>query len=156
MGFRKAELVAYLPKRKTWLTRASLLWLIGRVSTKHPTPLQLEALSAGDRCGVSPRQSKCDATGEVWGDRLIALAYIVVPGNAAKALAYLELAFPVEASARETTPLLLPTTLCHSRPPMPMPTNCSPPCLLIVCVRRKPRATAGIRSASDLPQGCSA
>eukprot|EP00965_Chrysotila_dentata_P166641 5501744-Pleurochrysis_carterae.AAC.1 len=25
-GFRKAELVAYLPQRATWLTRASLLW----------------------------------------------------------------------------------------------------------------------------------
>eukprot|EP00965_Chrysotila_dentata_P094710 3132053-Pleurochrysis_carterae.AAC.1 len=24
--FRKAELVAYLPERKTWLTRALLLW----------------------------------------------------------------------------------------------------------------------------------
>eukprot|EP00965_Chrysotila_dentata_P088499 2922026-Pleurochrysis_carterae.AAC.1 len=25
-GFRKAELIAYLPERRTWLTRASLLW----------------------------------------------------------------------------------------------------------------------------------
>eukprot|EP00965_Chrysotila_dentata_P239878 6203364-Pleurochrysis_carterae.AAC.1 len=25
-GFRKAELIAYLPDRATWLTRASLLW----------------------------------------------------------------------------------------------------------------------------------
>eukprot|EP00965_Chrysotila_dentata_P045903 1525738-Pleurochrysis_carterae.AAC.1 len=44
-----------------------------------------------DRCEVSPRQSKCDATGEVWGDRPIALAYLDMPGNAAKALAHLEL-----------------------------------------------------------------
>eukprot|EP00965_Chrysotila_dentata_P170471 5627257-Pleurochrysis_carterae.AAC.1 len=92
--------------RKTWLTRALLLWVIGGVSTKHPTPQQLHALSAGDWCEVSPRQSKCDATGEVWGDRPIALAYADVPCNAAKALAHVELAFPVEASAREATPLL--------------------------------------------------
>eukprot|EP00965_Chrysotila_dentata_P164448 5429662-Pleurochrysis_carterae.AAC.1 len=97
-GFRKAELVAYLPGRKTWLTCG--------VSTKHPTPQQLHALSTGDRCEVSPRQSKCDATGEVWGDRPIALAYADVSGNGARALAHLELAFPVEASAREATPLL--------------------------------------------------
>eukprot|EP00965_Chrysotila_dentata_P169694 5601289-Pleurochrysis_carterae.AAC.1 len=63
-GFRKAELVSYLPERKTWLTRASLPWVIGGVSTRHPTPQQLHALLAGDRCEVSPRQSKCDATGE--------------------------------------------------------------------------------------------
>eukprot|EP00965_Chrysotila_dentata_P138940 4595102-Pleurochrysis_carterae.AAC.1 len=88
-GFRKAGLIANLPERGTWLTRASLLWVIG-----------------GDRCEVSPRQSKCSATGEVWDDRPIALAYIDVPGNAAKALAHLELEFPVEASARERTPLL--------------------------------------------------
>eukprot|EP00965_Chrysotila_dentata_P177751 5871622-Pleurochrysis_carterae.AAC.1 len=44
-GFRKAELVAHLPHRATWLTRASLLWVIGVVSTKHPTPQQLQALS---------------------------------------------------------------------------------------------------------------
>eukprot|EP00965_Chrysotila_dentata_P072120 2382958-Pleurochrysis_carterae.AAC.1 len=78
----------------------------GGVSTKHPTPKQLEALSAGDRCEIYPRQSKCDATGKVWGDRTIALAYVDVPGNAAKALAYLKLAFPVEASARESVPFL--------------------------------------------------
>eukprot|EP00965_Chrysotila_dentata_P172237 5683713-Pleurochrysis_carterae.AAC.1 len=106
-GFCKAELIANLPERKTWLTRASLLWVIEGVSTKHPTLQQLHALSAGDRCKVSPRQSKCDATGEVyWGDRPIALAYADVLANAAKALAHLELAFPIEASAREATPLL--------------------------------------------------
>eukprot|EP00965_Chrysotila_dentata_P095802 3166830-Pleurochrysis_carterae.AAC.1 len=63
-GFRKAELVAYLPYRATWLTRASLLRVIGGVSTKHPTLQQLQALSVGDRCEISPRQRKCDATGE--------------------------------------------------------------------------------------------
>eukprot|EP00965_Chrysotila_dentata_P044937 1493032-Pleurochrysis_carterae.AAC.1 len=62
-------------------------------------PQQLHTLAPGDRCEVSPRQSKCDATGEVWGDRPIALAYADVPGNAPKALARLELDFPVEASA---------------------------------------------------------
>eukprot|EP00965_Chrysotila_dentata_P025523 848829-Pleurochrysis_carterae.AAC.1 len=36
-GFRKAEFIAYLPERRTWLTRASLvLWVIGGVSTKQP------------------------------------------------------------------------------------------------------------------------
>eukprot|EP00965_Chrysotila_dentata_P034027 1132998-Pleurochrysis_carterae.AAC.1 len=86
-GFRTAELVAYLPDRATWLTRASFLWVIGGVATKSPTPQQLQTLAVGDRCEASPRQSKCDATGEVWGDRPVALAYLDVPGNAAKALA---------------------------------------------------------------------
>eukprot|EP00965_Chrysotila_dentata_P058246 1931271-Pleurochrysis_carterae.AAC.2 len=86
-GFCKAELIAYLPDRATWLTRASLLWVVGGVATRHPTPQQLQALAVGDRCEVSPRQSKYDATGEVCGDRPVALAYLDVPGNAAKALA---------------------------------------------------------------------
>eukprot|EP00965_Chrysotila_dentata_P143701 4748259-Pleurochrysis_carterae.AAC.1 len=73
---------------------------------KHPTPQQLHALSTGDRCGVSPRQSECNATGEVWGDRPIALAYADAPGNAAMAFAHSELALPVKASALEATPLL--------------------------------------------------
>eukprot|EP00965_Chrysotila_dentata_P088239 2913730-Pleurochrysis_carterae.AAC.1 len=47
-SFCNAELIAYLPERKTWLTRASLLWVIRGVSTKHPTLRQLEALPAGD------------------------------------------------------------------------------------------------------------
>eukprot|EP00965_Chrysotila_dentata_P121065 4004077-Pleurochrysis_carterae.AAC.1 len=105
-GFRKAELVVYLPERAMRLTRTSLLWVIGGVFSKHPMPQQLQALSVGDRCKLSPRQSKCDATGEVWGDRPIALAHIDAPGNAAKALAHLELAFPVEASARQSVPFL--------------------------------------------------
>eukprot|EP00965_Chrysotila_dentata_P213417 6187613-Pleurochrysis_carterae.AAC.3 len=73
-----------------------------------PMPRQLEALPAGDMCEVPPRQSKCDAIDEVWGDRPIALAYVDVPGNVAKALAlaHLELAFTVEANARESVPLL--------------------------------------------------
>eukprot|EP00965_Chrysotila_dentata_P243996 6205722-Pleurochrysis_carterae.AAC.1 len=106
-GFRKAELIVYIPDRATWLTRALLLCVIaGGVATKHPTPQQLQALAVGDRCEVSPRQSKCDATGEVWGGRPVTLAYLDVPGNAAMALAHLELHFPVEAAARESAPLL--------------------------------------------------
>eukprot|EP00965_Chrysotila_dentata_P023907 792616-Pleurochrysis_carterae.AAC.1 len=62
--FYKAELIAYVPERKTWLTRASLLWVIRGVSTMHLTLRQLQALSAEDGCEVFPRQSKCDATGE--------------------------------------------------------------------------------------------
>eukprot|EP00965_Chrysotila_dentata_P080763 2664827-Pleurochrysis_carterae.AAC.1 len=63
-------------------------------------------------------EHQCDATGEVWRGRPIALAYVDVPGNAAKALAHLELAFPVEASARKTTPFLTAdnaTPLTHSQ-----------------------------------------
>eukprot|EP00965_Chrysotila_dentata_P155057 5123485-Pleurochrysis_carterae.AAC.1 len=51
-------------------------------------------------------------------------------------------------------PSLPPTTLRHSRPPKP--TNCSPPCSLIVRVRRRSRDIAGTLSASGLPRGCSA
>eukprot|EP00965_Chrysotila_dentata_P007224 234669-Pleurochrysis_carterae.AAC.1 len=62
----KLSSLTWMPERKTWLTRASLLWVIGGVSTKqHPTPRQLEALSAGDRGKISMHQSKWDATGEV-------------------------------------------------------------------------------------------
>eukprot|EP00965_Chrysotila_dentata_P008677 282287-Pleurochrysis_carterae.AAC.2 len=79
-----------MPERATWLTYATLLWVIGRVTTKLPTLVYLTSLAPGNRCDVSPRQSKCDATGEVWGDRPIALAYAYVPGNAARALAHLQ------------------------------------------------------------------
>eukprot|EP00965_Chrysotila_dentata_P098336 3250930-Pleurochrysis_carterae.AAC.1 len=51
-------------ERRSSDTRASLLWVIEGVSTKRPTPQQLHALSLGERCEISPRQSKCDATGE--------------------------------------------------------------------------------------------
>eukprot|EP00965_Chrysotila_dentata_P121421 4014058-Pleurochrysis_carterae.AAC.1 len=143
-GFCKAELVAYLPERATWLTRASLLWLIGVVSTKHPKPQQLQALSVGDRCENSPRQSKCDATGGVWGDRPMALVYIDVPGNAAKVLAHLELAFPFEASVRESVPLLTadnanpltPSLQCAGCLPHPIQALCrwqSPNSLTFYC-----------------------
>eukprot|EP00965_Chrysotila_dentata_P007675 250223-Pleurochrysis_carterae.AAC.2 len=103
--------------RRGLLVHRSCECLIGRVSTKHPTPQQLEALSVGGRCKISPRQSKCDATGEVWGNRPIALAYVDVPGNAAKALAHLELAFPVEENERESVILLL--TAENANPLMP-------------------------------------
>eukprot|EP00965_Chrysotila_dentata_P244175 6205814-Pleurochrysis_carterae.AAC.1 len=80
--------------------------VIGGVATRRPMPQQLQALALGDRCEVSPRQSKCDATVKIWGDRPVALAYLDVPDNAAKALACLELHFPMEAAARESAPLL--------------------------------------------------
>eukprot|EP00965_Chrysotila_dentata_P171445 5658008-Pleurochrysis_carterae.AAC.1 len=66
----------------------------GGVSSKQLTPQQLQALSLGDKCEISPRERKYDATGTVWGDRPIACVYIDVPGNAAKAIAHLDQAFP--------------------------------------------------------------
>eukprot|EP00965_Chrysotila_dentata_P237525 6201962-Pleurochrysis_carterae.AAC.2 len=48
--------------------------------------------------------------GEVWGDRPIALVYVDVPGNAAKVLAYLKLAFPVDDETRPFCPSRHPRT----------------------------------------------
>eukprot|EP00965_Chrysotila_dentata_P075614 2497250-Pleurochrysis_carterae.AAC.2 len=76
-GFRKAELIAYTCRS-------------GRPGSRAPR-------SSG--CEVSSRQNKCDATDESWGRHTpIALAYADVPGNAAKALAHLELAFADNAT----------------------------------------------------------
>eukprot|EP00965_Chrysotila_dentata_P100998 3336407-Pleurochrysis_carterae.AAC.3 len=101
----------------TWLTRSSLLWVIGGVFTKQSTLQQLQALSVGDRCEIFSRQSKYNATGEVWSDRPIALAYVNVPGNTANALAHLKLAFPVMASVRDLVPLF---TASNANPLTPL------------------------------------
>eukprot|EP00965_Chrysotila_dentata_P142154 4699976-Pleurochrysis_carterae.AAC.1 len=91
-GFRKAELIAYLPDRAT----------LSELAHTCLAPL-------GDRrcCDQAPHAAAtASPRSEVWGDRPVALAYLDVPGNAAKALAHLELQFPVEAGARESAPLL--------------------------------------------------
>eukprot|EP00965_Chrysotila_dentata_P004394 142727-Pleurochrysis_carterae.AAC.1 len=108
----------------------------------------------GDRCEVSPRQIKCDVTGEVWGDRPVALAYLDVPGNAAKAHACLELHFPVEAAARESAPLhtadiATPLTPSHADSLLASFSR-------IACALTKPRATAGTPFASAYQPGCNA
>jgi hypothetical protein len=105
-GFRKAEIVDNA--RGTHLRRSSLKWCIAGRLVESPSIAQLQSLKEGcDYVEVWPRQSKCDATGEVWGDKKIFLAYYNTPGNACAALARLEMEVPVEAKDRECTPLFI-------------------------------------------------
>ena len=54
---------------------------------------------------VFPRQSKCDFTGEIWGDKPTVHHWSPAPGNAFAALAKLELNYPVHGHERATFPL---------------------------------------------------
>ena len=104
-GFRKAELVDH-GEGLTYLTRSSLRWHCGGVETRDPTREQLLALRPGDWVEVWPRQSKCDFTGEVWGDKPVFCHYGNEDGNACRAIAKLELAAPVHGVRRIAFPLL--------------------------------------------------
>eukprot|EP00965_Chrysotila_dentata_P163623 5402733-Pleurochrysis_carterae.AAC.3 len=141
-GLRKAELVVYLPERATWLTRASLLWVIWGVSTKHTTPQQLQTFSVGNRCEISQRQSKFDATGEVWGDRPIALAYVPMC-RITRLRRALTSSWPFLSTrvCVSRFPSLRLTTPTSSR--LHKPTASLPPCYLTACPLRRPHATVG-------------
>eukprot|EP00965_Chrysotila_dentata_P178700 5901633-Pleurochrysis_carterae.AAC.1 len=82
--------------------------------------------SSSRACQNVRRGSHGRRSREVWGDRPIALAYVDVPGKAAKALAHLKLAFPVEANVRESVSFR--TTPARSR--LRKPTTSLPPCSL--------------------------
>ena len=105
-GFRKAELVDH-GEGLTYLTRSSLRWCIrGVKGIRDPTAAELRSVGPGDYVEVWPRQSKCDFTGEVWGDKPVFLHWSSDAGNACAALVALELLAPVHGTERLAAPLL--------------------------------------------------
>ena len=103
-GFRKAEIID-CGAGPTYLMRSSLVWNIGGVALRDPTAAQYRSLKPGDYVEVWPRQSKCDATGEVWGALKIICSWGTYEGNACRALAALELRQPVHGDTRSCFPL---------------------------------------------------
>ena len=75
--------------------------------TDDPTESRLRSLREGWFVEVWPRQSKCDCTGEVWGDKKIILHWGNEIDNPAAALAALELALPVHGEARRAIALFV-------------------------------------------------
>ena len=108
-GFRKAEVSLGSGARfgNDCLTRYSLRWRIGGVSTADPTREQLESLSDGDLAILIPPKSKCDQFGLEWGQAPIYLRFSsTAPICAARALRDVELALPRHGRQdRESTAL---------------------------------------------------
>jgi hypothetical protein len=105
-GFRKAEIVDNA--KGSYLTRASLRWFINGTYVSTPNALHFQQMREGvSYVEVWPKQSKCDATGEIWGGQKTFHTYHKRPGNCCAALAALEQRFPVEASERDQTALFI-------------------------------------------------
>jgi hypothetical protein len=106
-GFRKAEVVSD-PEGYRPLSFGSLRWhLRGRWYAEPPLDL-LRSLTPLDYVQITPNQSKCDFTAEVWGNKPIFLWYDHLPGNACAALAKLEVAAVVRGEHnRNNTPLFI-------------------------------------------------
>ena len=107
-GFRKAEITTY-DARSTPLTFASLVWhLDGTDYTDYPPERLLTHPTQLCYVAVYPRESKCDFTGEIWGDKPSYHHYSDQVGNAFAALARLEIRARVQGNeARRSTPLFL-------------------------------------------------
>jgi hypothetical protein len=107
-GFRKAEIVSG-PEGCMPLLFSSLTWHLGGVTyAATPPAKKLRFPQSGDYVAVAPRVSKCDITGEIWGDKPVYLHYIEGQvGNAFLALAKLELAAGVAGEDRFSTPLFI-------------------------------------------------
>ena len=103
-GFRKAEITSH-GSGLSYLTRSSLRWVIGGCPCADPSGARLAAAGPGSYVEVYPRESKCDFTGEIWGDKPTAHHWGSEPGNAFCALARLETERPVHGAERLTFPL---------------------------------------------------
>ena len=103
-GFRKAEITCH-GVGVSYLTRSSLQWVMGSTSYTDPPASLLRNPQPGYYVNVFPRQSKCDFTGEIWGDKPTVHHWSPAPGNAFAALAKLELNYPVHGHERATFPL---------------------------------------------------
>ena len=107
-GFRKAEITTF-DARSTPLTFGSLVWHLNGVDYSDLPPSNLlRHPTYFDYVSVYPRQSKCDYTGEIWGDKPSYHHYSTTVGNAFVALARLELRAQVAGGeARRVTPLFI-------------------------------------------------
>ena len=75
-----------------------------------PTLEQLRSLRRGDFALITPPPSKADQFGTFFGARPVWLPFVDVQGNAAAALARLELRVPVPAKRRRSTSLFIEST----------------------------------------------
>ena len=102
-GFRKAEITTH-GLGVTYLTRSSLRWYVNGVACEA-TAANLARAGPGSYVECYPRESKCDFTGEVWGDKPTIHHWGTELGNAFCALAALEMARPVSGPERIIFPL---------------------------------------------------
>ena len=107
-GFRKAEITTSGPSSSP-LVFSCLVWNLRKEEqVAGPNRGWLQQPSHGDFVAVYPLWSKCDFTGEIWGDKPSYHHYSDEVGNAFSALADLELrARVVGDQARRTTPLFI-------------------------------------------------
>eukprot|EP00965_Chrysotila_dentata_P064542 2140194-Pleurochrysis_carterae.AAC.2 len=101
-GFRKAELVAYMPERATLFTGASLLRVIWSLPTKQPTTLQLQAPSRR-AIGAKRRPTKASVTPQAKSgvtDQPLLPSPMCQATQRGRALADFELAYSVDAERR--------------------------------------------------------
>ena len=107
-GFRKAEITTF-DSRSTPLVFSSLVWHLQGTEYFGQPPFHL-LRSPTDICCVAvyPRQSKCDFTAEIWGDKPSYHHFSPALGNAFCALAQLELMADIKGmDARRATPLYI-------------------------------------------------
>ena len=107
-GFRKAEITTF-DSRSTPLVFSSLVWHLQGTEYFGQPPFNL-LRSPTDICCVAvyPRQSKCDFTAEIWGDKPSYHHFSPALGNAFRALAQLELMADIKGlDARRATPLYI-------------------------------------------------
>ena len=109
-GFRADEVslregIEFTKKR---LARWNLRWKVGVEWIYSPTAAQLGDLKDGDYAVLIPACSKADQLGLEWGPNPIWLRFSTTePVNAARELAKLERAYPVEGEMRRIVPLFV-------------------------------------------------
>jgi hypothetical protein len=105
-AFRKAEMLPPSAEGTlACLTRASVSWLIDGALLANPSDEQLRNLKAGDYCVIKPPPCKNDVFGLHFGWKPIWLPVGSASTNAAKAIAEMFLAIPVDLCDYGSTPL---------------------------------------------------
>ena len=104
-GHRLAEFVAHPSGELTYLTRASVSYVIGGVVVADPTPAQLAQLRPGDVVLIEPPRSKTDQFGEIHCPFPSSVPYTSDPDGAGHMLARQDLDYPCRGATRQDTPL---------------------------------------------------
>lgn len=107
-GSRKADLLDVTPHDfdNSSMSKLNLKWFIGGVIVDCPDPAMLRALRPGDAAVLIPGCTKADPFAIMFGDKPMYLEFDPADANnAARNLRDLELAQPVAAEHRRTTPL---------------------------------------------------
>ena len=115
-GMRKSEvaLPAGVTFSRAHLSRAALAWRIGGRFIVSPTPNDLDRLAEGDYALLTVAPSKADQFGLIWSPAPIVLPFhadeALTPICAARELARLERAYPLDGEARREAPLFVTGT----------------------------------------------